>query len=107
VGPAGLRRMRWHDLRHTFASQLMMASVPVRQVQDWMGHSTITMTMRYAHLAPDGGADLIRALETPPGNGTLMAPRSAVETGLLASLGEGRGYQNAPISANDAPRPAA
>src|SRR5450432_448324 len=47
---AGLRRIRWHDLRHTFASQLMMAGVPIRQVQDWLGHSTITMTMRYAHL---------------------------------------------------------
>jgi integrase len=73
---AGLRRIRWHDLRHTFASQLMMAGVPIRQVQDWMGHSTITMTMRYAHLAPDGGADLIRALEMPIGHGTLMAPES-------------------------------
>lgn len=77
---AGLRKIRWHDLRHTFASQLMMAGVPVRQVQDWMGHSTITMTMRYAHLAPDGGADLIRALENPPSRGTLMAPERDTES---------------------------
>lgn len=60
---AGLRRIRWNDLRHTFASQLVMAGVPLRQVQDWMGHSTITMTMRYSHLAPGSGADLIRALD--------------------------------------------
>jgi site-specific recombinase XerD len=62
---AGLREIRWHDCRHTFASQLVMAGVPLRQVQDWLGHSTIAMTMRYAHLAPGNGASLIRALEAP------------------------------------------
>lgn len=62
---AGLREIRWHDLRHSFASQLAMAGVPLRQVQEWLGHSTVTMTMRYAHLAPGGGASLIRALEPP------------------------------------------
>jgi integrase len=62
---AGLRKIRWHDLRHSFASQLASAGVPLRQVQEWLGHSTITMTMRYAHLAPGGGANLISALESP------------------------------------------
>src|SRR4051812_4376126 len=52
---AGLRAIRWHDLRHTFASHLVMANVPLRQVQDWMGHSTMAMTMRYAHLMPGNG----------------------------------------------------
>jgi integrase len=50
---AGLRRIRWHDLRHSFASQCMIAGVQIKQVQEWLGHSTITMTMRYAHLAPN------------------------------------------------------
>jgi integrase len=59
---AGLRRIRWHDLRHTFASHLVMANVPLRQVQDWMGHSTIMMTMRYSHLAP-GTSDVIDVLD--------------------------------------------
>jgi integrase len=62
---AGLREIRWHDLRHSFASQLVSAGVPLRQVQDWLGHSTMTMTMRYAHLAPGNGAEMIRALESP------------------------------------------
>jgi hypothetical protein len=62
---AGLRKIRWHDLRHSFASQLASAAVPLHRVQEWLGHSTIGMTMRYAHLAPGGGADLIRALESP------------------------------------------
>jgi site-specific recombinase XerD len=42
-----------------------MKGISLRLVQEWLGHSTITMTMRYAHLAPGGGADLIRALESP------------------------------------------
>jgi site-specific recombinase XerD len=53
---AGLREVRWHDLRHTFASQLVTAGVPLRHVQGWLGHSTMMMTMRYSHLAPGNGA---------------------------------------------------
>ncbi len=70
---AGLRKIRWHDLRHSFASQLMMAGVPIRQVQEWMGHATITMTMRYAHLAPGGGAELIGVLDERQRHGNLTA----------------------------------
>ena len=42
----------------------MLRGQRLHRVQEWLGHSTIAMTMRYAHLAP-GGADLIRALESP------------------------------------------
>jgi site-specific recombinase XerD len=42
----------WHTLRHTFASRAVMAGVDIRTGQELMGHSTITMTMRYAHLSP-------------------------------------------------------
>ena len=60
---AGLREIRWHDLRHSFASQLAMKNVPIPQLQQWLGHSTINMTMRYAHLAPGAGAHFIKALD--------------------------------------------
>jgi len=60
---AGLRKIRWHDLRHTYASMLVALGVPLRQVQEWLGHSTITMTLRHAHLAPGGNAALIRLLD--------------------------------------------
>lgn len=60
---AGLRRIRWHDCRHSFASQLVIAAAPLRQVQEWLGHSTVLMTMRYAHLAPGGGREFLTALE--------------------------------------------
>ena len=49
---AGIEGVTWHTLRHTFASRLVMAGVDIRTVQELMGHSTITMTMRYAHLSP-------------------------------------------------------
>ncbi len=60
---AGLRKVRWHDLRHSFASQLVSEGVPLRQVQAWLGHSTMHMTMRYAHLAPNAGSELIGVLD--------------------------------------------
>src|SRR5262249_44127223 len=47
----GLRNIGWHTLRHTFASQLAMRA-PLHVVQTLLGHSTITTTMRYAHIAP-------------------------------------------------------
>lgn len=49
---AGLRRIGWHTLRHTFASHLATKGVPMTAVQQLMGHSNITTTMRYSHLAP-------------------------------------------------------
>lgn len=52
------RLSRARDNRHSFASQLVSAGVPIRQVQDWLGHSSITMTMRYAHLAPGTGDEI-------------------------------------------------
>ncbi len=49
---SGIANFRWHDLRHTFGSRLVMKGVDIRTVQELMGHKTITVTLRYAHLAP-------------------------------------------------------
>lgn len=48
---AGIKDFSWHCLRHTFCSRLVMAGVPIKTVQDLMGHKTIQMTARYAHLS--------------------------------------------------------
>jgi len=52
-----------HVLRHTFASRLVMAGVDIRTVQELMGHATIMMTMRYAHLSPDHKRGAMEAME--------------------------------------------
>ena len=43
---------RFHDLRHTFGTQMAVAGVAIRTLQEWMGHRDIQTTMRYADYAP-------------------------------------------------------
>jgi integrase len=62
VKQAGIRDFRWHDLRHTFASRLAMAGVPLRTIGELLGHKTPAMTMRYAHLAPAHLRDAVECL---------------------------------------------
>ncbi len=70
---AGLRQIGWHVLRHTFASHLVMRGAPLKAIQELLGHATITMTMRYAHLAPEVTRDAVRLLDF---RGTNVAPRA-------------------------------
>ncbi len=49
---AGVRQVRFHDLRHTFGTRMAAAGVPMRTLQEWMGHADIATTMRYADYAP-------------------------------------------------------
>lgn len=49
---AGLRPLRWHDLRHTFGSLLVAGGVDLVSVKDAMGHSQLTTTSRYLHARP-------------------------------------------------------
>lgn len=59
---AGVEDFRIHDLRHTFASWLVMDGVSLYVVKDLLGHSSISVTERYAHLAPDQGRAAVQQL---------------------------------------------
>jgi len=54
--------VRLHDLRHTYASRLLRAGVPLEEVSRLMGHASITTTMRYAHLAQSNWGSVRKAL---------------------------------------------
>jgi len=58
-------RIGWHDLRHTYGSHLAMRGVPLKVIQELMGHATIEMTMRYAHLAPEARESAVQQLDRP------------------------------------------
>jgi integrase len=54
-----------YALRHTCASRLIQRGVPLKVVQEWLGHRSITTTMRYAHLCPTSLLDAVKVLEVP------------------------------------------
>ncbi len=53
VRRAGIRNFRFHDLRHTAASQMVIRGASLKDVQEILGHKSMTMTLRYAHLSQE------------------------------------------------------
>ena len=77
---AGIKEFRFHDLRHTFASKLVMRGVDIRTVQTLLGHKDITMTMRYSHLSDAHLKEAVKKLEV----GTNLAQETSTKTRGLA-----------------------
>jgi site-specific recombinase XerD len=63
---ANINDYTWHCNRHTFASRLVMAGVDLRTVGELLGHKSLSMTMRYAHLAPAHNAAAVDRLVLVP-----------------------------------------
>ncbi len=59
-------RQKTDSLRHTFASWLVLNGEDLKSIQELMRHSTISMTMKYAHLIPDKKRQAVRNIIAPP-----------------------------------------
>jgi integrase len=77
VRAAGIPResgsIGWHDLRHTYGSHLAMRGVPLRTIQELLGHASIEQTMRYAHLSPEVAREAVKVLDLPAPRGEVGA----------------------------------
>ena len=87
VKKARITGFRWHDLRHTCASRLVMAGVDIRTVQELMGHKTLAMTLRHADLSPAHRLDAVQRL-TRSRTDTTTGTREIAEKVAVKANGE-------------------
>jgi integrase len=78
---SGIQDFRFHDLRHTFASNLVMEGVDIMTVKELMGHKDLTMTLRYTHLAPNHKTKAVNILDRVL---SLNPPQSAVSQKVVS-----------------------
>jgi integrase len=83
VRAAGIKDFRWHDLRHTYASRLRQAGVPLGNIAELLGHRQLIMSQRYAHLSISNLHEAVARIST----GTTVAPEQGAQP-------DARGYIN-------------
>ncbi len=89
VKATGISDFRFHDLRHTAASHLVMAGASLKDVQEILGHKTMTMTLRYAHLSQEHkkkAINLLNGLTAPSDNYVTNCHKSPERTKKEAAM---------------------
>ena len=86
LAKAGIKGFRFHDLRHTAASHLIMRGASLRDVQEILGHADLKMTQRYAHLSPAHLRGAVERLEGLTGITHVRHPEP-VEARLMFIMG--------------------
>jgi integrase len=95
---SGIAHCRLHDLRHTFASNLVMAGVDIVTVQELMGHKDISMTKRYSHPTPQHKKQAVERLKSAPID-TYLDTRYTSET--LSDNVTSLNHYNVPVAQQD------
>jgi len=86
VERAKLENFQVQDCRHMFASWLVMAGISLQAVKDLLGHSSLTMTMRYAHLSPAHLREAVAKLDAPAGADGLTPAAAAPRGGEFSTI---------------------
>jgi integrase len=90
---AGVREVRFHDLRHTFGTRMAAAGVPMRTLQEWMGHRDFKTTLIYADYAPAANeAELVNAA---------FARGASIDLSINLSKSAGNSEQETPANVGE------
>lgn len=88
VRAAGIKRFKWRDLRHTFASRLALAGVPLLDIQRLMGHKSSQTTLKYAHLSDQALRSSVEKMEMGANYSETRTVKNALNEPETRGLGE-------------------
>ena len=86
---AGISNFKFHDLRHTAASYLAMSGVDLNTIREILGHKSLSMVLRYAHLSKSHQANAVSILDRQMvtlWSPKVMEPKSEKKTEVASSL---------------------